>query len=221
MTWDDVRALRDDGVTIGGHGHAHPHFPALGADQVRRDLDLMKARFQAELGRVPDLFAYPYGEAGREDINIVAGAGFAAAFGQNSGPVYPEADMFLLPRFALNETYGAMDRFKLVAASLPLKAINTMPDDPVLRVNPPVLGFTVLDPPPGLSGLSCFGPRGERLDVAVTQARVTITPVQTFPVGRARVNCTLRANGQWHWFGQEFLAGGVTEGVPVHSRYKN
>ncbi|MDX2143640.1 MAG: polysaccharide deacetylase family protein [Rhodospirillaceae bacterium] len=221
MTWDDVRALQADGVTIGAHSHAHPHFPALSADQVRRDLDQMKARFQAELGQVPDHFAYPYGEAGREDIKIVAGAGFAAAFGQNSGPVYPEADMFLLPRFALNETYGAMDRFKLVTATLPIKAVNVQPDDPVLRVNPPKLGFDVLDPPATLKGLSCFGPRGERLDVSVAVARVTITPTQAFPTGRARVNCTLRANNNWHWFGQEFLAGGATEGVPVHTRYRN
>jgi peptidoglycan/xylan/chitin deacetylase (PgdA/CDA1 family) len=221
MTWADVRRLKAEGVTIGAHSHAHPHFPALSAAAVAADLTLMQQRFEAELGSVPRLFAYPYGEAGREDIDLVAAQGFAAAFGQNSGPVYPEADLHLLPRFALNENFGAMDRFRLVTDTRPLKAIDLDPRDPVLRLNPPRLGFTVLDPPSGLATLSCFGPRGERLSVSVTQARVSIAPGERFPAGRARVNCTLRAQGQWYWFGQEFLAGGVTEGVPVHARYRN
>jgi peptidoglycan/xylan/chitin deacetylase (PgdA/CDA1 family) len=220
MSWDDVRALRARDVTIGGHSHGHPHFPALSAPAVRHDLEAMNRRFRAELGAVPKLLAYPYGEAGREDIAIVKDMGFEAAFGQNSGPVYAEADAYLLPRFALNETYGAMDRFALVTNTRPLKAIALSPDDPVLRVNPPVLGFTVLEPPPGLSGVSCFGPRGERLAVGVAQARITVSPREPFPTGRARVNCTLRARGQWYWFGQEFVAGGASEGVPVHARYR-
>jgi poly-beta-1,6-N-acetyl-D-glucosamine N-deacetylase len=221
MSWDEVRALRADGVTIGAHSHAHPHLPALSADQVRADIVAMNARFQAELKFQPNLYAYPYGEGGREDIDIIREAGFVAAFGQNSGPAYAQADPYLLPRFALNETYGAMDRFALVINSKPLRAINIQPRDPVLRANPPTLNFDVVDPPGPLAGLSCFGPRGERLSLATRANIVTVTPTQAFPSGRARVNCTLNANRTWFWFGQEFLANGISEGVRVHARYKN
>jgi peptidoglycan/xylan/chitin deacetylase (PgdA/CDA1 family) len=220
MSWAQVRALAADGVTIGGHSHAHPHYPALSAEAVRADLAAMNARFMAELGAVPTVFAYPYGEAGRADMALVRDAGFAAAFGQNSGPVYPEAERFLLPRFALNEAYGAMDRFALVVHSRPLRAVDLVPADPVLRANPPALSFRVLDAPP-LAGLSCFGPRGERLAVSVAAATVRVAPAAPFPTGRARVNCTLKAGAAWYWFGQEFLAGGASEGVPVHARYRN
>lgn len=220
MSWDDVRALAASGVTIGAHGHTHPHMPALSAKDVRQDLATMMARFKAELGTAPTLFAYPFGEAGREDIDMVRAAGFVAAFGQNSGPVYAEVDLFLLPRFALNENYGAMERFKLVVNTKPLRATDLIPNDPVLRVNPPMLGFKVKDPPGSLQGLSCFGPRDERLALMITGANVAIKPDSAFPQGRARVNCTLKANNTWYWFGQEFLAGGATEGVAVHARYK-
>lgn len=221
MTWDDLRALKAAGVTLGGHSHAHPHAPSLSADDVARDLETMKARFQAELNFMPTLYAHPYGEAGREDLGIVRDAGFTAAFGQNSGPVYPEADPYLLPRFALNEKYGAMDRFALVVNAKPLRAIAVKPADPVLRTDQPVMTFTVAHPPGDLTGLSCFGPRSERLTVSVQAAAVTMTPVAPFPRGRARVNCTIKIEQQWYWFGQEFLAGGATEGVRVHPRYRN
>ena len=220
MSWDQLRALKAAGVALEGHSHAHPHAPALSAQAVAQDMDTMKARFKAELGVTPRLYAHPYGEAGLEDLEIVRDAGFIAAFGQNSGPVYPEANPFLLPRFALNETYGAQDRFELVVNTKPLRAINLKPEDPVLRATPGTISFTIQDAPGDLSGLSCFGPRGERLKTVVKDADVSIT-LPAFPKGRARVNCTLKLKGQWYWFGQEFLAGGETEGVSVHSRYKN
>jgi poly-beta-1,6-N-acetyl-D-glucosamine N-deacetylase len=221
MSWDDVRALHADGVTIGAHSHAHPHLPALSADQVRADIAAMNTRFRAELKFQPSLYAYPYGEGGREDIDIIRESGFVAAFGQNSGPAYAQADPHLLPRFALNETYGAMDRFALITNSKPLRAINIQPRDPVLRANPPTLSFDVVEPPGPLAGVSCFGPRGERLPVEAHASTVTVTPKQAFPSGRARVNCTLNANRTWFWFGQEFLANGLSEGVRVHARYRN
>jgi len=221
MSWNDVRALQKDGVSIGAHSHAHPHFPGLSAEAVRADLAEMNARFIDELGSAPRLFAYAFGEAGRQDMAIVRDAGFAAAFGQNSGPVYAEADAYLLPRFALNETYGAQDRFELIINSKPLRAVNITPADPVLRVNPPSISFEVRSPPGPLSGVSCFGPSGERLPVSAAGFVVSVNPAGAFPAGRARVNCTMRARGEWYWFGQEFLAGGVSEGVPVHARYKD
>jgi peptidoglycan/xylan/chitin deacetylase (PgdA/CDA1 family) len=220
MSWDQLRDLKAAGVALEGHSHAHPHAPALSAHAVARDIETMTARFKAELGATPKLYAHAYGEAGLEDLKIVKDQGFDAAFGQNSGPVYPEANLYLLPRFALNETYGVMDRFALVVNTKPLRAINLAPGDPVLRGAPDTLKFTVKDKPGDLSGLSCFGPRGDALKVSVTGADVTVTP-GSFPKGRARVNCTLKLKGQWYWFGQEFLSGGETDGTAVHPRYKN
>ena len=46
----------------------------------------------------------------------------AAAFGQHSGVVATHTDRFNLPRYALNESYGAIDRFTLIADTLPLGA---------------------------------------------------------------------------------------------------
>jgi peptidoglycan/xylan/chitin deacetylase (PgdA/CDA1 family) len=217
MSWDEIRALAADGGTIGAHGHAHAHMPALSRAALDADTAAMKRRFQEELGTVPALFAYPFGEAGSEDKRAVADAGFVAAFGQNSGPVYAEADRFYLPRFAMNERYGAMDRFALVVNTRPLRAVGLTPVSPVLAVNPPVLGFSLVNPP-DLRGLACYGPSGERLAIQVAGAAVAVTPSAPFPAGRARVNCTVRAGGAWYWWGHEMVADFASEGVAFHPR---
>jgi len=220
MSWDDVRALRDDGVTIGAHGYAHEHMPAFSSDGVRADLQAMKDAFTRELGGVPALFAYPYGEAGRPDMEMVKAAGFKVAFGQHSGVLYGEADMFYLPRFALNEHYGTMERFTLIANTKPLRVVDFKPVNPVLPNGKPTIEFAVASPPPDLKNLSCFDPAGEPMPIVVGAARVTVTPAQSFKTGRARMNCTLNSQGQWYWYGHQFIAGGSSEGVPVDNRYR-
>ena len=70
-------------------------------------------RFLAELGLRPNLFAYPYGEYNLAVIERVKAAGFIAGFGQNSGIAHGYDGYFELPRFAMNEKYGAMDRLDI------------------------------------------------------------------------------------------------------------
>ena len=85
MSWDQIRELADAGVTIGHHGAAHAHMAEAGPEANAADIAKATRRFQAELGRVPELFAYPYGEFSRSLAEMVSAAGFTAAFGQHSG----------------------------------------------------------------------------------------------------------------------------------------
>ena len=217
--------MQADGVTIGAHSHSHGHYPGMSAEAVHGDLQHMAESFEKQLGAVPPLFAFPYGEAGRADMAAVKAAGFRAAFGQHSGALSVMSEAFYLPRFALNEAFGGADRFRLVIDTLPLPVSRTTPSDPVLKDNPPVINLTLSDPPANLAALTCFGPRGRLLDSAVDKDSVWLTPVQPFPSGRARLNCTLpvRTEGQagrWYWFGWQMIAGFESEGVAVHARYR-
>src|SRR3546814_1924083 len=67
-------------VTVGNHGHRHAHMTWLTPAEQRADLALAAARFHTELGKAPDLFAYPYGEISQTLRRNVAEAGFTAAF---------------------------------------------------------------------------------------------------------------------------------------------
>ncbi|MCR6629567.1 MAG: polysaccharide deacetylase family protein [Magnetospirillum sp.] len=164
LNWDNVREMAASGlVTIATQGAGHPHLPALPAALAAEDLARARARIQAELGQVPDLFAWPYGEMSREAAEIVRQAGFKAAFGQHSGPIWSRSDWFFLPRFPLNETYGEAERFRLAARSLPLPAVDVTPDDPRLGANPPAFGFTLSPEVPGAEPAGLLHhPRGPR-----------------------------------------------------------
>lgn len=202
MNWGQIRELAASGlVTIGSQGAAHPHMAALGQSGVAADLARSQARFEAELGRAPELFAWPFGEMGRDGERAVRAAGFKAAFGQHSGVAWTGAERFFLPRFAMNETYGAPERFRRAVLALPLKAVDMAPADPLLSgANPPVFAFTLAEG--DARGLRCYSGNGDALPMTVEAGRIAIRPPARLPQGRARLNCTQPGPGErWRWFG--------------------
>lgn len=209
MSWDQLRELAADPlVTVGNHGHSHAHMTWLSAAQQRADIDKAAARFEAELGAAPEIFAYPYGEMSLALRETVAEAGFTAAFGQHSGALGEVSDRFALPRFPLNEAYGDMERFRLVANALPLPVDGITPADMSVRSaaqNPPNFGFTVADGLGNLGGLNCFASAGAPEMTHLGQ-RIELRFAAPLPAGRVRINCTLRDDsGRWRWFGTQFV----------------
>ena len=97
MTWDELRAHADDGVLIGSHSVAHPHLPALGDDELRRELDQSKAAIEDELGRPCRDFAYPYGEHEARVREAVRAAGNERAYALRTR----QSDRYALPRVDL------------------------------------------------------------------------------------------------------------------------
>jgi peptidoglycan/xylan/chitin deacetylase (PgdA/CDA1 family) len=206
MSWDQIRELKEAGVTLGSQTAAHPHMPSLSKDKIRAELSVSNARFKVELGEAPKLFAYPYGEASLAVIEAVKDAGFDAAFGQHSGVLYKGSRMLYLPRFAMNESYGDAKRFILAANAMPLYATEVTPKDPTLGPNPPAFGFTVGANIKGLKSLACYSSAHGKLAIErLGPRRIEVRPPRPFPPGRARVNCTMPDEGRWRWFGMQFF----------------
>lgn len=205
MSWDQVREMRDAGVTIGHQTASHLHMAANSAERNRDDIARANERFMAELGMIPELFAYPFGEASAEVQEVVRAAGFGAAFGQHSGAVHATWDPFYLPRFALNEQYGDVERFTLVAGAKALSVSDLTPLDPMLGDNPPLFGFTVGGGIEDLSRLACYASGQGKVTVERLGPRVEVRLNEAFPTGRARINCTMpAAGGGWHWLGMQY-----------------
>lgn len=207
MTWDELRQMAAAGVTIGGLGASTLPLATRPVADVRAELRRMADRLKAELNLRPTLFAYPGGDHSGAVRQLVAEQGFAAAFGLQSGAVYAGADVLALPRFVMNESFGGIERFRIAASALPLPVSDVTPEDPVLTVNPPPLGFTV-DPSVGeLSRLACFASgQGRTVLERVTDDRVEVRIAAPFPPGRARVNCTLpTVDNRWRWYGVQFV----------------
>jgi peptidoglycan/xylan/chitin deacetylase (PgdA/CDA1 family) len=61
MTWDMVRELRENGMSIGGHTVDHPILSSLPSAGQQREVRDCVARLEEELGEPTRLFAYPVG----------------------------------------------------------------------------------------------------------------------------------------------------------------
>lgn len=213
MTWDDIRRLQAEGVTIGHHTASHLHMIHEGVEKSVADIKRASERFEEELGGVPELFAYPYGEYDPELVSEVKAMGFDFAFGQYSGPAAFWSDPFALPRFPVNERFGDSDRFSLISQTLALPVEDVTPRNPVLQEgrNPPVFGFTVDRSVGGLSAMACYPSHlGRGADLSIlSENRVEVRFAPPFPGGRNRINCTLPAGGgRWYWLGQFFYVPG-------------
>lgn len=218
MTWDELRALEAAGVTIGAHGAAHAHMALADRGSDEEDLARMTQTFLTELGHVPKIFAYPYGEYSSDLVAMVKDAGYVAAFGQHSGAAVAGENMFTLPRFPLNEHYGTPDRFVTYINTLPLPVTDVLPGDMLLQpdsgaANPPAIGFTVAASVGPLDGLACYASDGATVQLNVLGGRrVEVRLDRPFPPGRSRVNCTLPTNdGRYRWLGLPFLVPGGSE----------
>lgn len=206
MSWDQIRQLAKEGVAIGAHTASHLHMAdatdETNADEIARS----NARFQAELGAVPKIFAYPYGEASKAVRDRVQSSGYAIAFGQHSGVIYRGSDFFYLPRFAINEHYGTISDFRMRARALALPVQGLTPDDPVIGINPPVISFTVDASVARLDALACFTAESGGVPFKRLEGnRIEVRIAEPIPPGRFRLSCTLPAGDKrYRWFGTAF-----------------
>ncbi|WP_417668142.1 polysaccharide deacetylase family protein [Roseibium sp.] len=83
MNWDELRQLSSEPlVTLGAHTHGHHALARLSDDDARKDIMTGVYRMQAELGRKPKHFAYPYGNpvaVSARDARLLADIGFNSA----------------------------------------------------------------------------------------------------------------------------------------------
>lgn len=104
MSWEQVRALHDQGFEIGAHTNEHVDLASRGPEAVRAELSRCRTKLQQALGAPPTLFAYPFG--GRENISpaslaLVREAGFECCLSSFGGVNPPLADPFQLNRISV------------------------------------------------------------------------------------------------------------------------
>ncbi len=207
LNWNQIRKLKEEGVTIGAHSHTHAHMPDISIEDVKKEIELSNKIFLKELGEIPTLFAFPYGETNTDIINLIKEYKFKVAFGQHSGIINETSNMYYLPRFSLNEKYGEIERVKFAASAKGLGVYDFIPINPSISENPPYIGFSLLDEKLSIS-LNCFifdmNGQVER-EIYKFNERIEIRLSRELAKGRSRINCTAKdSNGFWRWFGHQF-----------------
>ena len=207
LNWDQIRELINEGVSIGAHSHSHYHMADLSIEEVREEIEISNNIFLKELGSIPPLFAFPYGEANEEIINLLKEYKFKVAFGQHSGVINETSNLYYLPRFSLNERYAEIDRVKFAANAKGLGIYDFIPTDPTISENPPYIGFSLLDEKL-VPSIDCFvfDSKGQvEKELFKFNERIEIRLKRKLTEGRSRVNCTAKgSDNQWRWFGHQF-----------------
>ena len=207
LSWDQIRELRDEGVTIGAHSHNHFHMPDLSEEEIKSEIEKSNKIFLSELKKIPSLFAFPYGETNEKIINIIKEYKFKVAFGQHSGVINETSNLYYLPRFSLNEKYGEIDRIKFAANAKGLGVYDFIPINPTISNNPPFIGFSLLDEKL-VPSLDCFifDSKGQvEKELFKFNERIEIRLKRNLTKGRSRINCTAKGkDGYWRWYGHQF-----------------
>jgi peptidoglycan/xylan/chitin deacetylase (PgdA/CDA1 family) len=113
MTWEMIRGLRKDGMTIGAHTVSHPILTSISEEDAEREIMESKRCIEAQVGEPVRHFAYPNGT--RRDWssavqNLVRRAGFQSACTTVYGTNTLGTDLYALQRVEIQDN-GCMDPF--------------------------------------------------------------------------------------------------------------
>ena len=177
-------------------------------DQFISDIEKANKIFLKELGYIPNLFSYPFGEYSKFMKNYIS-KNFTFAFGQHSGVIDVNKEKFELPRFPINENYGKLERFKSIINSFPLEYKKLKPEEKMINQdNPPSFSIEFFDNQKNLKNINCYSNEGnkwEKSKINISENILTIKFREAFKPRRGRINCSLNDNGKWRWLGVQFI----------------
>ena len=209
MTWEQIKEVEAEKFTIIGH-HSHSHEYLIDNDNDFFISDIKKANeiFLKNLGYIPNLFSYPFGEYSKSMRDYIA-KNFNYAFGQHSGVIDLNKDKFELPRFPINEKYGQLKRFNSIINSFPLEYKQLLPLEKKLTIenNPPNFKVMFFKEQDNIRNINCYSNELNKWEKSNTNFDNNVLTIKfrgSFKPRRGRINCSLNDNGKWRWFGVQF-----------------
>ena len=209
MNWDEIKEIEKEKFAyIGNHSHSHDYLVDFNEQEFLKDIDKSIEIFRNKLGYNPIFFSYPFGEYSKLIKNYIT-KNFKYSFGQHSGVIDVNKDIFELPRFPINEKYGDLERFKFLINLQPLQYKKLLPDEKYINYknNPPSFSVEFFKDQKNLKNINCFSDEGnkwEKSNISISNNILKIKFRDKFLFRRGRINCSLNDNGVWRWFGVQF-----------------
>tara|TARA_B110000908_G_scaffold26240_1_gene30426 strand:+ start:1341 stop:2384 length:1044 start_codon:yes stop_codon:yes gene_type:complete len=209
MSWDQIREVHQSEIgTIGAHSFSHEYLVKLNQKDIAQDIEQSHQDYLRELRFIPEVFSYPFGEYSTKIKKLIKNSKYKLAFGQHSGVVHREEDLFELPRFPINEAYGKIDRFKFIINTVPLPHKFYKPENKLITSNnPPAIEIEFVN---SVKGINCFSNEGGQWgpsEIAFLEKNwIKIILKKPFETRRGKINCTLKlSDGTWGWFGRQYV----------------
>jgi len=217
MTWSQMREMAKDGFSFENHSHSHEHLIRQDKNESHDDwqqrvaAEILTAqnRLTSELGISPTLFAHPYGEFNPEIVAMVKQFGLTG-FGQQSGPVWPDANKGALPRFPMAANYANLPGFITKVNSFAMPVSQALPEDPLLAIDnhQPELLLQFVPGSFRKDNIQCFVNGSKNVSMSwIDTYTLSVKPNFDLPAGRSRTNCTMPSNqkGRFHWYSHNWI----------------
>ena len=209
MTWDEIiKISKEDFVLIGNHSHSHEYLTKYEFNDFIKDIDRSIEIFEKKMKYNPKFFSYPFGEYSLKQKNYISKK-FDYAFGQHSGVIDLNKDKYELPRFPINEKYGDFERFNFLINLLPIQYKSLLPEDKLLidSQNPPYMVIDFFDEQKNINLINCFSNEGgnwKNSELKYLENRIEVVFKEKFLPRRGRINCSMKDEDGWRWFGTQF-----------------
>jgi peptidoglycan/xylan/chitin deacetylase (PgdA/CDA1 family) len=104
INWDEVREMRDAGITFGSHTRRHAVLVEETNEIILSELESSRQDLLRETGTASPYLAYPNGRYDERVARICEQAGFDAAFTTQNTFVSDPVERFTIPRVAVDDT---------------------------------------------------------------------------------------------------------------------
>lgn len=213
MNWDQLKEIsKEPFVHIGNHGYSHDYLVDKSDQEIIDDIKLANKDFEGNLKPSSTFFSYPFGEYSLNFKKIVKDFGFKFAFGQHSGVADETKDIYEIPRFPINETYGEVKRFETILKTIPFKFKSITPSDNYIQDNnnPPKVTIDFYEENKNLNLINCYSNEldtWKKSDIEfIDDYKLKINLNGKYTTERGRINCSLREeDGSWRWLGIQFV----------------
>ena len=98
MSWDDLKRVRDAGMTIGSHSATHARLDEVSGAALKDEVAGSKLALESKLGTSIAHFAYPQGRFSGEAEAAVKAAGYAAGWATRKGRPLAAGDVTAIRR---------------------------------------------------------------------------------------------------------------------------
>ena len=105
MSWDEIRDLRNQGMTLGAHTMTHPYLTRIQRDDVPlREILTSKTVIESRTGALVTSMAYPFGQYDKRVVSLVRAAGYTSARSTWPGVVHSREGLFSLSGLLTTES---------------------------------------------------------------------------------------------------------------------
>ena len=200
MNWAMLREISKNQGLILNHTKNHESLLNIQLHDLSKNITENQRIIERKLGTHPKIFSYPYGESNIEIEEVIKNLNYQIAFSQHSSPISKNDNLFRLPRFALNEEFGDLERFKQILELKPLTIENLSFEDTIFNTDNLQLSFESKIPSKDINCVvnNLASLKKESIGY-VSHLNIKNLKLAT----RYRINCThTNKKGDIFWFGK-------------------